>query len=199
MQQARHTGKIVLRMPEQRTANAAVQLRPDATYLISGGLGALGLLTARWMADRSARNILLLGRSDPDGNAASQIEQLEALGVRVRVVQADVAFADQVSRALGEARQSLPPLRGIVHAAGQLDDGIVVRQTPERFNHVMGPKVSRRLEPTPADAGRPHRVFLSCIRRRPRCWGRPGNPTIQPPTPSWMRSRISDWRPDCPR
>jgi len=57
-------------------------------------------------------------------------------------VQADVALADQLSQALDEARTSLPPLRGVLHAAGLLDDGVVAQQTPERFNRVMAPKVA---------------------------------------------------------
>src|SRR5208337_302000 len=136
MQQSRHMGKIVLRMPpppsDPSSANSPVsQFRPEATYLISGGLGALGLLTARWMAERGARCFLLLGRRLPDDGAKLQIEQLEAAGAKVRVVQADVALADQLSQALDEARTSLPPLRGVLHAAGLLDDGVVAQQTPE--------------------------------------------------------------------
>jgi acyl transferase domain-containing protein/acyl-CoA synthetase (AMP-forming)/AMP-acid ligase II/NADPH:quinone reductase-like Zn-dependent oxidoreductase/acyl carrier protein/ubiquinone/menaquinone biosynthesis C-methylase UbiE len=138
MQQARHIGKIVLRLP----SGPAIRLRPDASYLISGGLGALGLLTARWMVACGARHIVLLGRSAADDAARSQIAQIEAAGAEIRIVQADIGVADQVRRALHDIRLSSPPLRGIIHAAGLLDDGVLTQQTAERFNTVMAPKVA---------------------------------------------------------
>jgi acyl transferase domain-containing protein/acyl-CoA synthetase (AMP-forming)/AMP-acid ligase II/NADPH:quinone reductase-like Zn-dependent oxidoreductase/acyl carrier protein/trans-aconitate methyltransferase len=144
MQQAQHTGKIVLRIPSQLSTSPhpAIQLRSDATYLITGGLGALGLLTARWMTACGARHFLLINRSAADQQAQLQLAELEASGAQVHVVQADVAIADQLQRALDELRTSLPPLRGVVHAAGLLDDGVLTQQTPERFNRVMLPKVA---------------------------------------------------------
>ena len=150
MQQARHTGKIVLRItsPSSGVAahsaptHAAVRLRPDATYLIAGGLGALGLFTARWMTGCGARHVVLLGRSPVDERSLAQIAELEAAGAQIRVVQADVAMADQLRQALDEVRMTSPPLRGIVHSAGLLDDGVLAQQTPERFSRVMAPKVA---------------------------------------------------------
>jgi acyl transferase domain-containing protein/acyl-CoA synthetase (AMP-forming)/AMP-acid ligase II/NADPH:quinone reductase-like Zn-dependent oxidoreductase/acyl carrier protein len=144
MQQARHTGKILLRIPSRTSASShpAIQLRSDATYLITGGLGALGLFTARWMTSCGARHLMLISRGAADQQAQSQLAQLEAVGAQVRVVQADVAVPDQLQHALDELRTSLPPLRGVVHAAGLLDDGVLTQQTPERFSRVMLPKVA---------------------------------------------------------
>ncbi|HUN44153.1 MAG TPA: SDR family NAD(P)-dependent oxidoreductase [Acetobacteraceae bacterium] len=150
MQQSRHTGKIIVRIPSpspgapagSTQSAAAIRLQPNATYLISGGFGALGLLTARWMTARGARSLVLLGRSEPDERAQSQIAELEAAGAQVRIVQADVADAGQLRQALEEVRQSLLPLRGVIHSAGQLDDGVVTQQTPERFGRVMAAKVA---------------------------------------------------------
>jgi acyl transferase domain-containing protein/acyl-CoA synthetase (AMP-forming)/AMP-acid ligase II/NADPH:quinone reductase-like Zn-dependent oxidoreductase/acyl carrier protein len=142
MQQARHTGKIILRVPSPGATATAVRLRPDATYLISGGLGALGLLTARWMTTHGARSLVLLGRSAPDEHAQSQIAELEAVGAQIRVVQADVADTGQLQQALAEVRTSSLPLRGVIHSAGLLDDGVLTQQTPERFSRVMAAKVA---------------------------------------------------------
>ena len=144
MQQAQHTGKIVLRIPSQPSTSPhpTIQLRSDATYLITGGLGALGLLTARWMTARGARHLLLISRSAADQQVHTQIAELEAAGAQVRVVQADVAVAEQLQRVLDELKSSLPPLRGVVHSAGLLDDGVLTKQTPERFNRVILPKVA---------------------------------------------------------
>ena len=150
MQQARHTGKILMRIsspspvtPAMSTSSApAVRLRPDATYLISGGLGALGLLTARWMTGHGACSLLLLGRSAPDERAQSQIAELEAAGAQIRVVQVDVAVAAELRQTLEEVGRSSPPLRGVIHSAGLLDDGVLTQQTPERFGRVMAAKVA---------------------------------------------------------
>ncbi|MBV8236979.1 MAG: SDR family NAD(P)-dependent oxidoreductase, partial [Acidimicrobiia bacterium] len=141
MQQARHTGKILIRMPRE-SSSRTVAFRPDATYLITGGLGALGLLTARWITDRGVRHVVLTGRGEPGTGARDRIAALEAAGAAVRVVRADVADADQVRSVLEEIRRSMPPLRGVVHAAGLLDDGVLTQQTPERFERVLAPKVA---------------------------------------------------------
>lgn len=139
MARARHIGKVVL---TQRHASWGPRaLREDATYLVTGGLGGLGLKVAAWLADSGARNIVLLGRNPPGQAAAEQIAAIERGGARVVVAQADVADADAVRRALGEIRRQLPPLRGVIHAAGVVDDGMLRQLTWKRFERVMRPKV----------------------------------------------------------
>jgi acyl transferase domain-containing protein/NADPH:quinone reductase-like Zn-dependent oxidoreductase/acyl carrier protein len=139
MARARHIGKIVL--TQRHASDGAAALREDATYLVTGGLGGLGLLVAAWLADSGARNIVLLGRNPPDAAAGEHITSLEGAGVRVLAVQADVAEADDVRRALGAIQGQLPPLRGVIHAAGVIDDGLLPQLTWERFEAVMRPKV----------------------------------------------------------
>jgi NAD(P)-dependent dehydrogenase (short-subunit alcohol dehydrogenase family) len=70
---------------------------------------------------------------------------MEAAGARVRAIQGDVAQEEQVARALDEIRKSMPPLRGVIHAAGVLDDGILLQLNPERFQTVMAPKIDGAL------------------------------------------------------
>jgi NADPH:quinone reductase-like Zn-dependent oxidoreductase/acyl carrier protein len=130
MQQARHVGKIVL---------SQGGLRGDATYLISGGLGGLGLRVAAWMVGEGARYLTLVSRRAPSEAAAAAVQQLREAGARVQVVQADVANAGDVRRVLGGLER---PLKGIVHAAGVLDDGVLLQQNRERFAKVMAPKVT---------------------------------------------------------
>ena len=120
---------------------AAAGFRADCTYLIVGGLGGLGLLVARWMAEHGARNLVLAGRSGAKGDAKEELKALEEAGVRVLVKRVDVSDAEQTARLIDEIAQSLPPLRGVIHAAGVLDDGILSQQTWERFERVMAPKV----------------------------------------------------------
>jgi acyl transferase domain-containing protein/acyl carrier protein len=115
--------------------------RPATTYLVTGGLGALGLLTAGWLAERGARHLVLVGRGAPSPKAAETIADLEAMGARVLVRRADVANEHRMRDLFAEIERTLPPLRGVIHAAGALDDGILVNQTWERFGPVLAPKV----------------------------------------------------------
>lgn len=116
-----------------------LQIKRDGSYLITGGLGALGLQMATHLVAEGARHLLLTGRlgvTTPEQQTA--IERLEAEGAHVQVIQADVANPDDVARLLQHAIQ---PLRGIIHAAGVLDDGVLMQQTTERFAYVAAPKV----------------------------------------------------------
>lgn len=143
MAQARHIGKIVL-VPERDGASCAVpapKVRPDAAYLITGGLSGLGLLVAQRLVERGARSLALVGRSAPDDDARTVIERMERAGATVLVCRADVAVRDDVAAAVRRVADELPPLRGVFHAAGVLDDGAMVRQDWERFATVFGPKV----------------------------------------------------------
>jgi polyketide synthase 12 len=112
----------------------------DASYLITGGLGGLGLSLARSMAERGAGHLILLGRSGV-GHASQReaIEVIETLA-RVTVVSADVADRSRVKAIVADIPVDMP-LRGVVHAAAVLDDATLVRQTPESFARVLGPKV----------------------------------------------------------
>ncbi len=140
MAQAKHIGKLVLTMqhPEAPIAQAPARVRADATYLITGGLGGLGLTIAQWLVDRGARHMVLLGRGSGSAQARGAIEALDA---EVVTMQADVADRDQMARVLERIDRTLPPLAGIVHAAGVLDDGLLLSLTPERVRAVMAPKV----------------------------------------------------------
>jgi acyl transferase domain-containing protein/acyl carrier protein/protein-L-isoaspartate O-methyltransferase len=134
MAQAKHIGKIVLTVDEKQP----IEIRNDAAYLIAGGLGGLGLLTAQWLVDRGAKELALTGRSQPNDYAQQKIREWREAGVTIRAVQADVAIYDDMKRAL--ASLSLP-LRGVIHSAGVLNDGVLLEQSWERFEQVMAPKV----------------------------------------------------------
>lgn len=115
-------------------------LRPDATYAITGGLGGLGRAIACWMAQQGARHIVLVSRS---AAADSEIAQaLERMGTQVQAIQADVSRADQLAAALQQIEAGMPPLRGVIHAAGVLDDGLLLQQNWKRFERVLAPKVA---------------------------------------------------------
>jgi len=113
----------------------------DASYLITGGLGGLGLSVAEWLVAQGARNLMLIGRSAPSDAALLALERMTTAGARVLPVRADVSELSDMERALGELDALLPPLRGVIHAAGVLDDATLENQDAEKFETVMRPKV----------------------------------------------------------
>jgi acyl transferase domain-containing protein/NADPH:quinone reductase-like Zn-dependent oxidoreductase/NAD(P)-dependent dehydrogenase (short-subunit alcohol dehydrogenase family) len=137
MAQARHIGKIVVR----HRAGTAPVVRGDATYLVTGGLSGLGLLTAEWLAGNGARHLVLAGRHEPSPAAQKALDLLRGRGVDVRAAVTDVADAAAVSALLESIRRVGPPLRGVVHAAGVLADAILLNQSWDRFAGVFAPKV----------------------------------------------------------
>jgi myxalamid-type polyketide synthase MxaB len=141
MQQAKHIGKIVIKFPDKIGTQERLSLRSDGTYLITGGLGGLGLLVAQWLVERGAKHLVLLSRSGLNPSASERLEKLEQAGACVKVVLADVSDSEQVARVLSEIEQSSPPLRGIIHAAGVLDDGVLLQLHWQRFDRVLAPKV----------------------------------------------------------
>ncbi len=147
MAQARHIGKLVLTFDERATTpitppTGGAAIHADGSYLITGGLGGLGLQAANWLASQGARHLALLSRSEPTAEAAQTIETLRARGVQVLALRADVAAAERVEAALDQLRRALPPLRGIIHAAAVLDDGTLLKLTPQRLAAVLAPKVA---------------------------------------------------------
>ncbi|MBU8894067.1 amino acid adenylation domain-containing protein [Corallococcus sp. M34] len=115
-------------------------LRPDATYLITGGFGRLGQLVARAMLERGARNLALLGRRVPP-RGSEGLAALQATGANVVLLEADVSKPRSLAAAVDGVRRAMPPLRGVIHAAGTVLDGPVQTQSWEAFASVLAPKV----------------------------------------------------------
>ncbi|WP_040897601.1 type I polyketide synthase [Xenococcus sp. PCC 7305] len=111
----------------------------NGSYLITGGLGALGLQAAQWLASRGAKNLVLIGRSRPNEKAQQVITELENNGVTIEVVPADITNSEAIANVIETYRAN--SLRGVIHAAGVLDDGILQNQTWEKFHQVLAPKV----------------------------------------------------------
>jgi NAD(P)-dependent dehydrogenase (short-subunit alcohol dehydrogenase family)/acyl carrier protein len=136
-------------------AGSGLKFKSDASYLLTGGLGALGLQVASRMVEAGARDLILLQRSqlpprkgwaEIEGNRfagqIAAIRELESKGARVHLFSVDVATEDQMDNVFREIARSLPPLRGVIHAAGFLDDGILAQMNQSRFDRVMAPKVN---------------------------------------------------------
>ncbi|MBX3013305.1 MAG: SDR family NAD(P)-dependent oxidoreductase [Caldilineaceae bacterium] len=150
--QADEERQLLLRGAERRGARLVRHPLPtplrlptldgQSSYLVTGGLGGLGLVVAQWLVQQGARHLVLVGRrgaATPGAEAA--LAQLTALGAQVTVVAADLADAAAVQKLLTTC-QAVAPLRGIIHAAGVIDDGLFQQQTAERLAQVMAPKVA---------------------------------------------------------
>jgi acyl carrier protein len=139
LQAGRHVGKLALTQPALR-ADLAPRIRTDAIYLVTGGTGGLGLRVAEWLAEQGATDLALLARRAPDPQAGQVIAALASRGATVRAIEADVACRDSMEKALAEIR-ARGPLRGVVHAAGVLDDALVDKLDRDRMRAVFDPKV----------------------------------------------------------
>jgi acyl transferase domain-containing protein/NADPH:quinone reductase-like Zn-dependent oxidoreductase/NADP-dependent 3-hydroxy acid dehydrogenase YdfG/acyl carrier protein len=141
MANARHTGKVAL-IPEP-VAGMGMTARSDSSYLVTGGLAGIGLAAAERLAARGAGEVILVGRSgdSPEAQAAAT-ELATATGVKVRSVACDVTDTSAVAEMISDLAASALPLRGIIHAAGVLDDAPLPEQSIERFDRVAGPKIS---------------------------------------------------------
>ena len=137
MAQARHAGKIVLRYP----GAASWTPRPDATYLISGGLSGLGLQVAQWLADQGAERLVLIGRRAITAATEERLGPLRAAGADVMAESLDVSDEAGLRALLGKIRAQGPPLRGVWHSAGVLDDAGLLQQDERRYERVFAPKV----------------------------------------------------------
>jgi acyl transferase domain-containing protein/surfactin synthase thioesterase subunit/acyl carrier protein len=139
----RPAGRMVARFARlpRGTRHEARLFQKEATYLISGGLGSLGLKVAEWMVARGAHGLVLTSRRGAQGNAAQLVRDFEAKGIQAVVAVCDITKEAEVIRILGEIRATMPPLRGVFHCAGILDDGILDQMNWDRFSVVTAPKV----------------------------------------------------------
>ena len=150
MAQARHVGKIAIRMDrdvlvlpssESNGANAHKLFSSNATYLITGGLGGVALTVAEWMAQNGAGHLVLLSRRVPSTESLQAIRRMEESGAIVFPIRADVTRAADIATVLDAIHTTMPPLKGIMHTAAVVDDALVKDLSPGRFVPVMMPKI----------------------------------------------------------
>ncbi|MEM6612128.1 MAG: aminotransferase class I/II-fold pyridoxal phosphate-dependent enzyme, partial [Cyanobacteria bacterium P01_C01_bin.72] len=135
MAQAKHIGKVVIELPQPQQL-----VKADASYLITGGTGALGLEVAHWLAAEGAKHLVLLGRSQPSDLVQQAIAKLSQQQVKVQLFQLDIADYATLEQVITSIDGY--PLKGIIHAAGVLDDGLLNSISWERFQQVLQPKVT---------------------------------------------------------
>ena len=198
MAQSRHAGKIVLRVSDAAAADRAL-VSGDGTYWITGAFGGLGLETARWLVRSGARTLVMSARRPPSPSTAEAIAELESLGATVRTFAADAGDRAAMHAIAEEIRRDMPPLRGVIHAAGLVDDSVLVQQTWERCREVLRGKAQGAWGDSTSSRGLFPWTSSCSIPQPALCSVRPVRVLIRPRTPNWMRWRTPDAGSACPR
>ncbi len=140
-QNAEQTLRYVARLAAyDRQAPRLLTIDKEATYLITGGLGGIGLAVAAWLVAEGACHLLLTSRRPPNADAQARLAEWAALGVHVTYAQVDVTDATAMTQLLAQI-EAAHPLRGIIHSAGVLEDKALLQQNWESFRHVLAPKL----------------------------------------------------------
>ncbi len=145
MSQRKNVGKVVVSLAESDRSRAAAIASPinkQSSYLITGGLGALGLKLAAWLAQQGAGGLVLVGRRAPNDVQRAAIQSIEAAGAKVHCLQVDAAKSQELGEVLATLPSEMPPIRGVFHAAGVLDDGLLVEMSLERLEKTWAPKLA---------------------------------------------------------
>jgi len=121
--------------PHKRTVHS------DGTYFITGGSGGLGLVVARWLVRNGAKHLVLISRSELSASNSGVVDELRHVCRDIQTMKVDVTIKEELDECIARISQEMPPLRGVIHAAGVLQDGAIVNLTPERVAQVMAPKV----------------------------------------------------------
>lgn len=125
----------------ENTPIQSVPLQVHGIYVITGGAGGLGLLFAKHLALTCKARLILAGRSVPSAALKSKIKELESLGAQVIYVQTDISKRQDVDELIERAKQQFGALNGVIHCAGILRDGFVLKKTIDEFKQVIAPKV----------------------------------------------------------
>ena len=151
MQQARHIGKNCSHLSQRDRAYCADHFKRPSVNLSfrlteltwsQGGLGGFGLKTAEWLAEKGARHLVLISRRGPTSNEAKRaIQRMEQQGVDVLAESCDVTVKSALKELLGKISATRLPLKGIVHAAVVIDDGLIINMDAEQIRRVLAPKI----------------------------------------------------------
>lgn len=119
-------------------------VRREGSYIVTGGLGGLGMVVARWLVDKGAGRVILNGRNGASDGQRAALDALEARA-EIAVVRGDISAAGVAEGLVSAAEETGLPLRGVVHAAGVVDDGVVAALSRENLERVWAPKVTGAL------------------------------------------------------
>lgn len=142
-----HIGKLVLSLPQEGSGEVVVRpedvsvVRPGGAYLVTGGLGGLGLILAQWLTAAGAGRVVLNGRSVPSPRAQAVIDELRAAGADIEVVRGDIAAGGTAMELVRAAGATGLPLRGVIHAAAVVEDAVITSVDDGLVDRVWAPKV----------------------------------------------------------
>lgn len=138
---ALRNGRIYIPYLKPYTENTQkIVLEANSTYLITGGLGGLGLWTAKNLVSGGAKHLILVGRSDPSLKALNAISDLESLGAKIDVYSLDVSCGKAVIKFFANLKKDEISLKGIIHCAGAIEDKLIDKLKWENFVSVFMPK-----------------------------------------------------------
>jgi phthiocerol/phenolphthiocerol synthesis type-I polyketide synthase C len=150
MQHSKQVGKVVVTAPGSTASRVVstdapgrLSLRADATYLVTGGTSGFGLRTAEWLAERGARSLVLASRRGvltDEGRAI--VAKLTTSGIGVEIASCDVGSRESLAALLKRIRTTLPPLRGVIHSAMVIDDGLLQKLSDAQLETVLRPKIA---------------------------------------------------------
>ncbi len=132
-------GLVAHQGPEKKPS--ALPLRRNGVYLITGGLGGLGIIFAEYLAKNYQARLVLVGRSAPNASQEERLDRLKGHGAEILVLQADVAKLDDMEMVVREARTRFSEIHGVIHAAGVTRDAFILRKTREEMEAVLSPKI----------------------------------------------------------
>ncbi|CAL8131186.1 unnamed protein product [Orchesella dallaii] len=152
MQKAKHIGKVVCVLPEIKMDRGLIKIHTpmfndNSTYLITGGSGGIGFIVCKWMVEKGAKNVVLAARSPPKPSIQVVINEMNSTGANIISVQLDVGNREECRHLIQIKLEELglPALKGIMHAAGTLSDGLIVNQDWEKLSSIFNPKISGTL------------------------------------------------------
>ncbi len=143
------SGRYVLRLIKhsdlagnsKKTVSQPLAIQEEAAYLITGGTGAVGMVYAEYLVNHGARNLVLVSRRGPGESTAETLRKWMGQGVNIMLAQADICNEKEVSDLKAAIHAGMPPLKGIVHAAGTIEDKMIADQTWESFSSVLDAKL----------------------------------------------------------
>ncbi|PGD97836.1 hypothetical protein COM48_07150 [Bacillus wiedmannii] len=116
-------------------------IQESGVYIITGGLGGIGMLFAKYLAEKAKARLVLVGRSSLNREKEEKLKELRSLGAEVAYIQADIAKRDEVERLITETKSSFQVINGIIHSAGVTRDSFVLKKTKEEVEAVLASKV----------------------------------------------------------
>lgn len=123
-----------------------IKIKENATYVITGGTGALAKVYAKQLVKEGAKNLILVARHKPAGAVQAAIQGLMEEGATVKIACADVCDQQALSAAIQVAARNLPPIKGVIHAAGVLRDKMLMDMDWSSFEMVLRPKTEGTLK-----------------------------------------------------